>query len=129
MRFSDFEQRDFYSTSRACSSLDEWYLSVRDIPLDQLSVGDICRALRQDLYVREVMPVAMDLFEHDVLAGDRYDGELLYALVGLSEVYWRNNTEVARKAMTALAMIDVSNVDSELSRNALALAKALENLS
>ena len=127
VRFSDFEQRKYCPTSRACSSLDAWYQSVREVPLDQLGVGDICRALRQDLYVREVLPVAIAFFEDDVFAGDRYDGELLYALVDLSEGYWRENAEASRKARLALA-IDISDLDFELSKCAFALIKTLESV-
>ena len=127
MRFRDLEQGpDFYGTSRQLSSLDEWYLSVRNTPLDCLSVGDVCRALRQDLYVREMLPIGIALLTDDVLEGDRYDGELLVALAGLRAVYWHENVEASRKAVVALAEVNRLSADAELLGAASALRRVLD---
>jgi hypothetical protein len=89
MKFRDLEKGTpiGWLSEDKTSSLTEWYLSVRDIHLSRLGVGDICRAIRQDLFVREILPVAIALLHDDVLAGERYDGELLAALSGLSQKY------------------------------------------
>ncbi|MCX2545959.1 contact-dependent growth inhibition system immunity protein [Pseudomonas sp. COW5] len=127
MKFRDLEQElDSYETSRPLSSLDEWYLSVRDTPLDCLSVGDVCRALRQDLYVREILPIGIALFIDDVLEGERYDGELLVALAGLRDMYWHENVETSRKVAVALAEVSRLSADTELLRAASALSRVLD---
>ncbi|MGY2292798.1 contact-dependent growth inhibition system immunity protein [Pseudomonas sp. SDO528_S397] len=107
------------------SSLTEWYISVRDIHLNQLGVGDICRALRQDLFVSEVLPVAVALLNDDVLAGERYDGELVAALSGLSPRYWQGNTSTACQAACALAEVETLSQDTDLLRDVSNLAKVL----
>lgn len=107
------------------SSLTKWYLSVRDIPLDMLDVGDVCRALRQNLFVSEVLPIAVALLEDDVLAGELYDGELIVALAGLNAGYWQENKILAHKAVNALGEAGKLSKDVELLRDVSALVDFL----
>ncbi|WP_206003287.1 contact-dependent growth inhibition system immunity protein, partial [Pseudomonas viridiflava] len=41
------------------SSLIEWYFLVCDTPLDHLSIGNVCRAIKQNLFVNELLPFAV----------------------------------------------------------------------
>ncbi|QIA03874.1 contact-dependent growth inhibition system immunity protein [Pseudomonas fluorescens] len=129
MKFRDLEELPFLdiATQDGCS-LDEWYVSVRDVPINELAVGDICRALRQELFTRYVLPVAVALLSDDVLAGDRYDGELLVALAGLNEVHWRENTGAAIQVNAALAALKDFCNDSELLKDASSLMKMLDRI-
>jgi CDI immunity proteins len=68
------------SSDHGYSALDEWYLSIRDIPLYDLPIGDIARSLRQSLYPDFVVPVAIRHLRENPLAGHLYDGELLVSL-------------------------------------------------
>lgn len=47
-----------WSPEDPMSSLSEWYLSVRDTDFDNLEVGDVCRALRQDLFIADLLTIA-----------------------------------------------------------------------
>ncbi|MDR1423472.1 MAG: hypothetical protein LBI92_02530 [Azoarcus sp.] len=85
------------------SSLTDWYLSVRDIPFDQLSVEDLCRAVRQDLFVEKLLPVIVDHLEQDVFMGYMYDGEMLSALVGMNVGFWRRNCDFAHRILNILS--------------------------
>ena len=38
------------------SPLEQWFERVIDIPLNELSVEDLCRAIRQELYIDQLMP-------------------------------------------------------------------------
>lgn len=107
------------------SSLTEWYLLVCDIPLDHLSIGDVCRAIRQNLFVNELLPFAVILLHDDVLAGERYDGELLAALARVSAECWQGNTSLAQKAACALAEVKSLSQDTELLKDASTLMKTL----
>lgn len=85
MKFRDLEKGtpvNWFSEHKK-SSLTEWYLSVRDIHLSRLCVGDFCRALRKNLFVIEVLPFALALMNDAVLIGERYDGELVSLIVRL----------------------------------------------
>jgi len=127
MKFRDLEKETSVNwlSEGKNSSLTEWYLSVRDIHLSQLGVGDVCRALRQNLFVSEVLPFAVALLNDDVLIGERYDGELVAALSGLSSKYWQNNVNAAHKTVCALAEVRQLSNDVDLLRDASALANVL----
>ena len=107
------------------SSLTEWYLLVCDTPLDHLSIGDVCRAIRQNLFVDELLPFAVMLLHDDVLAGERYDGELLAALASVSAECWQRNASAAQKAVCALAEVKNLSQDPELLKDASTLMGAL----
>lgn len=107
------------------SSLTEWYLSVRDIHLDRLGVGDVCRALRQDLFVSDILPVAIALLNEDILAGERYDGELVAALADLHPKYWQDNTSAAHQAARALTAVEHLCNDPEFLSDASTLTQKL----
>ncbi|MDP9781400.1 contact-dependent growth inhibition system immunity protein [Pseudomonas fluorescens] len=107
------------------SSLTEWYLSVRDTPLTQLGVGDVCRALRQNLFVSEVLPVAVVLLTNDVLAGERYDGELVAALASLNAECWQESPHARQKTICALAEVKNLSQDVEVLRDTSTLMTVL----
>jgi len=74
--------------------LPTWYRAVREIPLDELSIEDICKACRQQIHLDHVVPLALKLLESDPLSGEMYDGELLVSLKSIPVEYWsRNKTE------------------------------------
>lgn len=73
------------------SSLDEWYARVRNVPIDEMDVGDLARACRQKLHLRLVMPVVANHLRIDPLAGDIYDGELVNSLLLIPKSYWKEN--------------------------------------
>lgn len=127
MRFRDLEKGNSvdWLSKDSPSSLTEWYMSVRDIHLSRFGVGDVCRALRQNLFVSEVLPVAVALLKDDVLVGERYDGELVAALSGLSPRYWQENTGAANQAACALVDVEKLSKDSELLKEASTLARVL----
>lgn len=127
MTFRDLEKEspvDWQSEDNP-SSLTEWYLSVRDTPIDLLDLGDVCRALRQNLFVSEVLPIAVALLGDDVLAGDRYDGELIAALAGLDAKYWKENKGAANLTVCALDEVKDLSQDAELLKDVSTLMSVL----
>lgn len=66
------------------SSLDEWFSSIVDVPLDELDVGDIARAIRQDLFLVHILPRAESIFKGNPLAGYNYGGQLISSITSLS---------------------------------------------
>ncbi|TCV90999.1 contact-dependent growth inhibition system immunity protein [Biostraticola tofi] len=63
------------------SPLELWFEGVIDISIEDLSVEDLCRAVRQRLCVDQLMPRILKVLTEDPLAGEYYDGELISALV------------------------------------------------
>ena len=92
-----------------------WYKAVRNTPLDELTVEDICKACRQNIHLDYIIPLALSTLSADVLAGEMYDGELLVALKSVPPEYWsRHDAEkhvflaVARKVLAStIATSDV----------------------
>ncbi len=70
------------------SSLDDWYRSVRDAPLQDLTDGDLCRSIRQQLFVIHTVPIAIERLLENPSAGDLYDGELILAFKAVPVEYW-----------------------------------------
>ncbi|WP_277925157.1 contact-dependent growth inhibition system immunity protein [[Pantoea] beijingensis] len=68
------------------SSLEQWFERVVDIPIEELVVEDLCRAIRQELYVSQLMPRVLEVITDDPLAGEYYDGELIAALSTIKEM-------------------------------------------
>lgn len=101
-----------WSPEDPMSSLSEWYLSVRDTDFDNLEVGDVCRALRQDLFIADLLTIATRFLSEDVLTGDRYDGELISALADIKADYWVVNVQAARDTIDAL--VRVSDVTEDV---------------
>ena len=71
--------------------LEHWYIRVRDIKIAELSAGDLARAVRQDVFVSEILPDCLALLRHEPLIGEMYDGELLVALAKYSERFWEGH--------------------------------------
>ena len=75
--------------------LPEWYRSVRQTPLDKLSIGDLCRACGQSIHLQQVVPLAIAALEQDALAGDAYEGQLASSLVAVPRQFWLQNRSLA----------------------------------
>ena len=65
-----------------------WYRAVRETPLEQLGVEDICKACRQQIHLEHVVPIALQLLQSEPLAGEMYDGELLASLKSAPPDHW-----------------------------------------
>lgn len=47
------------------SYLDEWFDEIIDIPLSGLLVGDITRLIRQQVFICEILPYALNILSLD----------------------------------------------------------------
>jgi hypothetical protein len=85
-----------------CSPLGEWYARVRDVPLAAFGVEDLCKSVRQCLYLEHVVPAALDLLEKEPLSGEMYDGELASAFHAIPDTFWRADKHIAARARSIL---------------------------
>ena len=67
------------------SPLELWFERIIDVPLEELSVEDLCRAVRQELFIDQLMPRVLEVLTEEPLAGEYYDGELIAALSTIKE--------------------------------------------
>ncbi|MCP1517056.1 hypothetical protein J2Y74_001366 [Pseudomonas migulae] len=96
------ENNSSWQPEAEMSSLTQWYLSIRDIPLEDLQMEDLCRAVRQELFISDLLPIVVSTLEKDLLSGFIDDGELLEAVSRLSPHYWSGNIILAKKMMSLL---------------------------
>jgi hypothetical protein len=61
---------------------------LRQVPIGDLTVGDLRFLLTQQVGIEWLVPVALDRLRDDPLAGDYYPGALLSALLESSSGYW-----------------------------------------
>jgi len=107
------------------SSLDEWFSSIVDAPLDELDVGDIARAIRQDLFLVHVLPRAESILRRDPLAGDDYDGQLISSIAFLSHKEAKGVLSSLKRISHILNQVDKTTLDEQL----LLDIKKIDNLS
>jgi len=62
------------------SPLELWFERIIDVPIEELPVEDLCRAIRQELFIDQLMPRVLAVLTEEPLAGEYYDGELIAAL-------------------------------------------------
>jgi hypothetical protein len=96
--------------------LPAWYRSVQNVPLDKLSIEDICKACRERIHLEHVVPIAIQKLTADPIAGEMYDGELLVSL-SLAEIgdeFWKRNPAQSKLVENAIyaALPDV-DADSQ----------------
>ena len=101
---------DYKPTNR--SSLDDWFYSILDIPIDEFSIFDISRSIRQDVFLEYVLPRAEFFLNEDPLAGD-YDGQLLYDISMLAEPQPPSVRAILKRISTYLSQLDKHNLDSQ----------------
>lgn len=73
------KQLDVASLKNECA-LDRWFINLVRKPADALTVFDVARMIRQDVYLDIALPKAWDMLFDNPLAGE-YDGQLIKTLI------------------------------------------------
>lgn len=79
------KQLDVSHLKNECA-LDRWFIKLVHKPVDALTVFDVARMIRQDVYLDIALPKAWDMLFEDPLAGE-YDGQLIKTLVKEIELH------------------------------------------
>lgn len=96
------------------SSLDEWFSDILDVPLENLSVGDLARAIRQDLFLAEMLQKAEIILKQDPLAGEDYDGQLISSIATLTSDEIKEILPSLIKIADFLNQLDKTNFDNKI---------------
>ncbi|KAF6658487.1 hypothetical protein HFD91_13675 [Enterobacteriaceae bacterium EKM102V] len=94
------------------SSLDEWFSGVLDVSLDELEVGDVARAIRQELFLEEILPIAEVILRQDPLAGEDYDGQLISSIASLNSSEVKTVLPSLRSISSFLNQLDKTIFDN-----------------
>lgn len=96
------------------SSLDEWFSSILDIPIDELDVGDVARAIRQGVFLAEVLPKAEVILRKDPLVGEDYDGQLISSIASLNYDEIKSALPYIQNISSFLNQLDKTDFDSQV---------------
>ncbi|WP_255724187.1 contact-dependent growth inhibition system immunity protein [Terrimonas ginsenosidimutans] len=78
-------------------------LQCMRIPIKDLSKEQVRLLLSQDIGTIFLLDKTIQILEEDILAdGDFYPGDLLSALLNVSEVYWKSNSDLAGRLYSLL---------------------------
>lgn len=101
------------------STLEQWFERVIDIPLEDLAVEDLCRAIRQELCIAQLMPVVLKVLTDDPLAGEYYDGELIAALATIKENDLKDQGNTFIQIQQVINLIPPTDMDDKLRKDIL----------
>lgn len=96
------------------SSLEQWFEHVIDIPIDELTVEDLCRAIRQRLCIDQLMTRALKVLSEDPLAGEYYDGELISALSMIKEEDLKDQKNTFVQIKQLINQLSLSDINKDL---------------
>lgn len=85
--------------------LQEWYLSVYEMPFSRYTERDLGIAVRQGVCPEHIIPLVIDLLEKNPEAGFGYDGELIESLRNLDDDFWRNHPKLVVRLKKILEML------------------------
>ncbi|EMO7189613.1 hypothetical protein RI834_004546 [Pluralibacter gergoviae] len=107
------------------SPLVQWFEQVIDTPLNELSVEDLCRAIRQELYIDQLMPRVLDVMQNDPLAGEYYDGELIAALSTVKEKDLKDQKSIFIQIQKIINNLSPTDVNDDLRKDILKINKII----
>lgn len=107
------------------SPLELWFERVIDVPIEKLSVEDLCRAIRQELCIAQLMPRVLDVLTEDPLAGEYYDGELIAALSTIKEKDLKDQKSTFIQIKQLINQLSPSDIDDDLKKDILKIKQIL----
>lgn len=105
---------------------------LRKKPLVDFSVEDLRIMIGQNIGLKYLVPIAIELLDDNILAeGDLYEGDLLTAVLSSDVGFWKNNEtnagvflEIFRRNQSTLKSFDTT---WEIKKNWFELFKEFEN--
>lgn len=101
------------------SSLEIWFASVIDLLIEELTVEDLCRAIRQKLCVDQLMPKVLDVLTENPLVGEYYDGELIAALSTIKKEDLKDQIIIFIQIKKLINQLDPSDINNDMKKDIL----------
>lgn len=99
------------------SPLELWFERIIDVPIEQLPVEDLCRAIRQELFIDQLMPRVLEVLTEEPLAGEYYDGELIAALSTIKGNDLKDQKGTFVQIRQLINQISPSDINDDLSKD------------
>lgn len=90
------------------SPLGQWYKEVINKSLEDITIGDYSRMLRQNVLLHLAVPNTLSILFDNPFEGEMYDGEMLELLI---RVIKANKGLVTQKNLQELLMIAKKEID------------------
>lgn len=68
---------DYIVSNEELYPLQKWYNKLIDKTINEITIADVLRMMRQKEFLNLAMTKAIEFLEDNVFAGETYDGELL----------------------------------------------------
>lgn len=93
LKFSDIEKTIQATNINKIkkSPLELWYDSIRNNNIEELKIEDLCKCMRQNIFLEYTIPIVIKHVKENINSGDMYDGEMLISLKYVPEEFWHNN--------------------------------------
>ncbi|UNK63022.1 contact-dependent growth inhibition system immunity protein [Buttiauxella ferragutiae] len=101
------------------SPLERWFERIIDVPIEKLTVEDLCRAIRQKLCIDQLMPRVLEILTEDPLAGEYYDGELIAALSTIKGEDLKDQKITFSQIRQLINQLGPSDINDDLSKDIL----------
>ncbi|AVV37457.1 hypothetical protein C9381_09770 [Pantoea vagans] len=107
------------------SPLELWFEGVIDTPIEELTVEDLCRAIRQEICIAQLMPRVLEVLKNDPLAGEYYDGELIAAISTIKESELKDQVDIFIQIQKIVNQLPPSEINDDLRRDILNINKII----
>lgn len=101
------------------SPLELWFERIIDVPIEELTVEDLCRAIRQKLCIDQLMPRVLEVLTEEPLAGEYYDGELITALSTIKAEDLRGQKNTFTQIRQLINQLSPSDINDDLRKDIL----------
>lgn len=101
------------------SPLELWFERIIDVPIEELTVEDLCRAIRQKLCIDQLMPRVLEVLTEEPLAGEYYDGELITALSTIKAEDLRGQKNTFTQIRQLINQLTPSDINDDLRKDIL----------
>jgi hypothetical protein len=101
------------------SPLELWLERIIDVPIEELTVEDLCRAIRQKLCIDQLMPRVLEVLTEEPLAGEYYEGELITALSTIKAEDLRGQKNTFTQIRQLINQLSPSDINDDLRKDIL----------
>lgn len=101
------------------SPLELWLERIIDVPIEELTVEDLCRAIRQKLCIDQLMPRVLEVLTEEPLAGEYYEGELITALSTIKAEDLRGQKNTFTQIRQLINQLSPSDINDDLREDIL----------
>lgn len=95
------------------SPLSNWYHGLRKIPISEFCVEDLCKCIRQNIYIAHIIIYVINVLKNNSLAGEIYDGELAVSLKTIDSAFWVNHI-VEKNQIKEILLNSIEQFDEDV---------------